>query len=67
MILPRLLYFPLSPFFRDDPLIILVWVVVEDEVYVPAMPVTLNNVNGGTREEVLKPGQSLQQTVWKDV
>jgi hypothetical protein len=45
----------------------LLWVVVEDKVYVPAMPVTLSNVNDGTREEILKPEQSLQQTVWKDV
>jgi len=67
MILPRYLHFPFSPFFRDDPLNILLWVVVEDKVYVPAMTVTLNSVNGGTREEILKPGQSLQQTVGKDV
>jgi len=67
MILPRLLPFPLSPFFRAAHLNILLWVAVEDKFYVPAMPVTLNNVNDGTQEEILKPGQSLQQTVWKDV
>jgi len=58
---------PLYPALQRRPHSILLWVVVEDKGYVPAMPVTLSNINGRTREEILKPGQSLQQTFGKDV
>jgi hypothetical protein len=56
---------PRSPYLT--PLEFFLWGFVKDEVYVPPMPITLNNLKDRIRTRIAKNDQSLLQYVWHKV
>jgi hypothetical protein len=52
---------------RPNPLRLFLWGFVKDEVYVPAVPTTLNNLMDGIRREAVKSDQRLLKNIWHKV
>jgi hypothetical protein len=52
---------------RSDLLDFFLWGFVKDEVYVPPVPITLNNLKDRIRTAIAKIDQPLLQNVWHEV
>jgi hypothetical protein len=61
-------YFLASAISRSDPpLDFFLWGFVKDELYVPPVPVTLNNFKDRIRTEIAKIDQPLLENIWHEV
>jgi hypothetical protein len=61
-------HFPASAICRSDaPRLSFLWGFVKDDVYVPPLPITLNNLKDRIRNVITKTDQPLLQNVWQQV